>query len=173
MTNALMREHSFHHAKYHQNLFAIHFEHTIQSWWTDEYIASFTYTGDDDFVISNATFCTNETATDWVTSFAILINSSTVGGGETVTPVNMNLWSTKTVDATVIWTNDWATPITVWTDWTKMWCIRQRWQGTYFFDMDNSFLMTKNTNITIVSSATTTGTKVRCTLIWFVESDTN
>lgn len=171
MTNALTREHSFHHSKYHENMYSSFFKHTIQSWWSDEYTAAFTYTGDNAFVINKIIFCTDESAASWITEHKLFVNSTTIGWWVAVTPSNINFGSKKDFNHITLWTNDGATPITVSILWTQLWCIVQKQQWTYVFDTQNAVILGKSTNLLISSKATTTWSKVRITLLGFVETD--
>ena len=126
-------------------------------------MGAITYIGNDSLYIQKIFVSTEDTG---MTKFGIWADS-TVSGGETKDAVNLNLSSAIESETTIINNAD-GTAVTV-TGGSSVGTIRLYEPSTYIIEYDDALIMTRNSVFAIKTSASTTGSKTRATIIFFEE----
>ena len=145
--------------------FTVHFHFKQGVAGTTEYVGYLTYTGDNILVLDRVIYCTEESAK---TAFILSLDATGLGGGSTVTPINLNRTSANSISVTSAHQNDnAAAPVTLSTTGTHWFCSRLNGPGTLEFKFNEALVLGKNDNILISAKADTVNSLVRATLFYF------
>jgi hypothetical protein len=148
--------------------YSIHMHHTQSSGGTSEAMGYLTYTGNKYLIVDNIIACTEE-ADAGMTAFLVSANPTTLSGGASVTANNLNLTSSKVLDATAVHNND-GTAVTA-SGGTHLFCTRVSGPSTQVIEFNDALILGKNDTIAIFATAATTATKTRATIFLLEDSD--
>jgi len=125
-----------------------------------------TYIGNNKLYLHSITVATEEPTTG-MTKFGIWLEPTTLSGGESKIPTNMNATSAQESETTCIHTND--TLLVTISGGNSLYTIRLNGPNSFIIDFNDAIILGKNQSIGIKTSAATTGTKTRATIEWFEE----
>jgi len=137
-----------------EKAFMIHFSSTGGS--AVQGMGYLTYTGNKKLIINKVTLATEEGT--GMTIFGLKVGT-TVSGGDSVTPTNLNLSSAETLEVTSAHDGD-GTGVTI-TGGTGIGTIRLNQEQTFNYNFNDAFIMGKNDTFAINVGTETASTKTR------------
>ena len=162
---ALLFPHIAHHSKQpqHQNAFAIYAKHQTVTPNTDEIAVSCVYTGNAYLTLHNLVISTTAT----ILKVEFFLDPTLISGGAVRLPVNLSRSGQKLLDATVLDTNNGASPITATLDGgLEIYDFRfdQYSDKTIVVPLDTALYFPKNKGFAIRTNSGSAGDKVRITI---------
>lgn len=145
--------------------FVVEFLGTMATGGTEEGLGYIKYTGDLKLNLDQIVISTQEPG-DALTECSIYLGPTTYSGGASVTPSNMNLTSKKDSDTTCAHNND-GTAMTI---SGGRHAVHMDFKGSGVQTMNiPGFILGTNNVIAIMMNAATTGTKVRASVLFWLE----
>jgi len=141
--------------------FIVQFELTQISGGTTENVGYITYTGTERLNIKQVTLTSEDAG---MTKFGIWKNPTTLSGGATATPVNLNFGSNNSSSTTCIEDAD-GTAITI-TGGSSLYTVRTNGPDSKIIPFYDAIILGTNDTIAIKGNATTTGSKIRVNIMF-------
>jgi len=153
-----------------EKAFIVRFHGQSATGGTSEPLGYITYTGNDSLIIEQAIVCTEEIANTntAMTKFGFWLNPTSLSGGTSVDSVNLNTSSNLTSESTCMHNNDGSNVIT-WTNGNSIQTVRLSGPMTYEINFNSALILGKNNTFGITLNSTTTGVKVRATILYYEE----
>jgi len=131
---------------------------------TNENIGYFTYTGNGSMHVDQIVFSTDSASA----KVELFMDPTSVSGGDSYTPLNLNRSSSQTSETTVL---SGTSDITATTTAANEFLDIRLNVGTFAFDMRGAFVMRKGDSFLIRGSVVTAADKIRATVYFFEEAD--
>ena len=148
-----------------KSAYSVHFAGEQRTGGSTQGLGYLTYTGAGKLFLHNIIFSTEEPGTG-LTKFSIWAKT-TVSGGTSKTPININQTSSLTANADCYHDYDGAGTAVSITGGSSIYTIRLGGITTYPIFFDDAIILGINNTISFKSNAATAGTKVRATLSFF------
>jgi hypothetical protein len=160
--------HMHYHSDIEKSAYSIHFhfEQAVDDTW--EGCGYITYTGDKQLIVSKAIGTTEDVTAADFSGFAFYFDPTGLSGGASLTPVNMNLQSANTLDATVAHNDD-GTAVSSSADGTHFLCFRVPDSGSFELDFQDAVILGKNNTVWVKARIGDAGVKGRITILVFEE----